>query len=223
MAFAAPGQAEGPVSAGSACAAPAPSPRTLCRRMASTPAYSEAFDRAVARAVADFRGVRRKGTSIPYVTHLFAVAALVGEHGGDEEQLIAAVLHDWLEDVPGATPAALEAEFGPRVGRLVVGLSDSVGHPKPPWRPRKEAYLAHLREAPAELKLISAADKLHNCWSIRRDLATVGGELWGRFTAGRDGTLWYYDAVAVALGHGWPHPLARQLRAEVDELIREAT
>lgn len=191
--------------------------------MPTGPAYSERFDRAVARAVADFRGIRRKGTQIPYVTHLFAVAAFVGEHGGDEDQLAAAILHDWLEDVPGASVATLEAEFGARVARLVAGLSDSVGHPKPPWRARKEAYLAHLRAEAEELKLISASDKLHNCQCIRRDLAAVGDDLWGRFTAGRDGTLWYYDSVAEALADGWPHPLATRLRVEVDELIREAT
>ncbi len=191
--------------------------------MPSTPLYGERFDRAVALAVADFRGVRRKGTDIPYITHLFAVAGFVGEHGGDEEQLCAAVLHDWLEDVPGAAPARLEAEFGPRVARLVAGLSDSVGHPKPPWRARKERYLAHLAAEPAELKLISAADKLHNCQCIRRDFATVGEPLWGRFSGGRDGTLWYYEAVAIALSEGWAHPLGRRLAAEVAELHREAS
>lgn len=185
-------------------------------------AYGEGFDRAVALAVADFRGIRRKGSDVPYVTHLFAVASLVGEYGGDEDQMAAAVLHDWLEDVPGAERFTLEARFGPRVAGLVAGLSDSVGHPKPPWRERKERYLEHLRVAPAELKLISAADKLHNCLSIRRDLGDVGDQLWGRFTGGRDGTLWYYDAVASALAADWSHPLSARLRVEVDGLLRDA-
>lgn len=188
----------------------------------AAPAYGERFDRAVARAVADFRSVRRKGTAIPYVTHLFAVASLVGEYGGDEEQLSAAVLHDWLEDVPGADVAVLEREFGPRVARLVAGLSDSVGHPKPPWRARKEQYLAHLRAEPAELKLISAADKLHNCQCIRRDHAELGEAVWARFSGGRAGTLWYYDAVADALLVGWSHPLGHRLRDEVHLLHVEA-
>ena len=103
------------------------------------------------------------------------------------------------------------------------GLSDSVGHPKPPWRARKEAYLAHLRLAPPELKLISAADKLHNAQSIRRDLATVGGSLWSRFTAGREGTLWYYDQVAKAINEDWPHPLALRLTSEVNALLEDAS
>ena len=94
--------------------------------------YSERFDRAVAWAVRDFRSVTRKGTEVPYITHLFAVTARVGEAGGDEDQLIAAVLHDWLEDVRGASEKALEAEFGPRVAGMVVALSDTTEFPNRP-------------------------------------------------------------------------------------------
>lgn len=187
-----------------------------------TAAYSDRFDAAVALAVNDFRSTVRKGTSVAYVTHLFAVTCLVGEYGGDEDQLIAAMLHDWLEDIEGADPEVLEARFGPRVRRLVEGLSDSVEHPKPPWRPRKEAYLAHLRGAPSDLKLISAADKLHNAQCIRRDFATVGTTVWSRFTAGREGTLWYYQQVAEALKNDWPHPLALRLSQEVTALQADA-
>jgi GTP pyrophosphokinase len=190
--------------------------------MAATSCYGERLDEAVALAVRDFRGVVRKGTSIPYLTHLFAVMALVGEYGGDEDQLIAAVLHDWLEDIPGARPEVLEARFGARVARLVRGLTDAETHPKPPWRERKERYLAHLLGAPAELKLISAADKLHNCIAIRRDLAAVGPAVFARFTGGRDGTLWYYDALGVALSTGWDHPLATRVQEEAAALRREA-
>lgn len=184
--------------------------------------YSTRLDAAVALALDSFRTRVRKGTTIPYVTHLFAVMVTVGEYGGDEDQLIAAVLHDWLEDIPGASVEHLETSFGPRVAGMVRALSDSVEHPKPPWRARKEAYLAALAAEPAELKLISAADKLHNCASIRRDLASVGEELWGRFTGGREGTLWYYEAVAAALGVGWAHPLLSRLREEVRLLQQDA-
>lgn len=181
-------------------------------------AYSSRFDDAVALAVTDFRVRYRKNTGIPYITHLFAVTGLVGEYGGDEDQLIAAVLHDWLEDVPGAHPHLLETRFGPRVRRLVEALSDSVGTPKPPWRARKEAYIAKLRAEPAELKLISAADKLHNCQCIRRDHQAVGESVWQRFSGGRSGTLWYYEAVAEALSSGWDHPLGVRLGVEVGQL-----
>lgn len=184
--------------------------------------YSRRLDEAVALALDAFRDKVRKGTGIPYVSHLLGVMCLVADYGGDEDQLVAAVLHDWLEDVEGADPAELERRFGPRVRALVEGLSDSVTHPKPPWRARKEAYLAALRDEPAELKLISAADKLHNCMSIRRDLEVVGDAIWSRFTGGKDGTLWYYRSVAHALGAGWSHPLHARLVAEVDQLLREA-
>ncbi len=185
--------------------------------------YSPRLDEAVGFALDQFRGRVRKGTAIPYVTHLLQVLVLVGEHGGDEDQMIAAVLHDWLEDIEGAHPDELERRFGPRVRRLVAGLSDSVTHPKPPWRARKEGYLHHLATAPAELKLISTADKLHNARSIRRDLGTEGAAVWERFTGGRDGTLWYYGAVTVALANGWDHPLLGSLRAEVEGMNAEAT
>lgn len=186
------------------------------------PAYSPRLDDAVAFAMDQFRGRVRKGTTVPYVTHLLSVMCLVGEYGGDEEQMMAAVLHDWLEDIPGASPALLEGRFGPRVARLVTALSDSVGHPKPPWQERKLKYLAALQAEPAELKLISAADKLHNCSSIRRDHAMVGDQVWSRFQAGRDGTLWYYGAVTEALGYGWHHPLHARLAAEVSAMLAEA-
>lgn len=186
------------------------------------PAYGARFDDAVALAVSDFRARYRKHTTTPYITHLFAVTAIVGEYGGDEDQLIAAVLHDWLEDVPGAHPHVLERRFGPRVRKLIDALSDSVGTPKPPWRARKEAYIAHLRGQPAELKLISAADKLHNCQCIRRDLAELGDEVWKRFSGSRSGTLWYYLAVSEALSEGWDHPLAVRLAGEVATLLAES-
>jgi (p)ppGpp synthase/HD superfamily hydrolase len=170
---------------------------------------------ALSFAARAFRGRVRKGTAIPYLTHLLQVTTWVGEHGGDEDQMIAAVLHDYVEDIEGATVAEVRERFGDRVARLVDGLSDAYGKPKPPWRERKEAYLAHLRDAPAELKLISAADKLHNATSILRDLGAVGDALWDRFTASREESLWYYDSVIDALGHGFDHPLIDELRATV--------
>jgi (p)ppGpp synthase/HD superfamily hydrolase len=184
--------------------------------------YTRRLDDAVAFALDAFRGRVRKGTRVPYATHLLAVTSLVGEYGGDEDQLIAAVLHDWLEDIEGARAEVLAERFGARVARLVAGLSDSTTHPKPPWKERKLAYLAHLRGEPEELKLISAADKLHNCACIRRDRAEVGAAVWARFTGGRDGTLWYYGAVVDALAAGWDHPLQRRLAQEVRLLHEEA-
>jgi len=184
--------------------------------------YTKRLDDALAFAADAFRHRVRKGSDVAYLTHLLQVMVFVGEHGGDEDQLIAAVLHDYLEDIPGAERATLVARYGEHVARLVEGLSDSVSQPKPPWEERKSAYLAKLRDEPAELKLISAADKLHNARSIVRDLKTHGEELWKRFTGTRDQTLWYYREVVVALGAGWAHPLLEELREEVARMHAEA-
>jgi (p)ppGpp synthase/HD superfamily hydrolase len=184
--------------------------------------YSVRVDRALALAAEDFRHRPRKGTDIPYLAHLLQVAVWVAEHGGDEDQIVAALLHDWIEDIPGADPARLEAEFGPRVRSLVEALSDSddAGE-KAPWRDRKERYLAHLRDAPADVKLVSASDKLHNARSILRDLRAHGDDVWRRFRAGRDGQLWYYAELVVVLRHGWSHPLVDELEGVVAEIEAE--
>lgn len=188
----------------------------------SAPAYSERFDAAVALAIDAFRSHYRKTTRIPYVTHLLSVCATVGEYGGDEDQMIAAVLHDWLEDVPGADPRVLEDRFGARVRMLVEALTDTVEHPKPPWRPRKERYLALLRDEPADVKLISAADKLHNVRSILRDHHDIGDAVFDRFSAKKHETLWYFRAVCEALGANWRHAVLDELRDAVADLHRVA-
>lgn len=185
-------------------------------------AYSTRLDEAVALAVDSFRDVVRKGSGVPYITHLFAVMVTVGEYGGDEDQMIAAVLHDWLEDIDGSDPEYLRARFGDRVMQMVLALSDTTVRPKPPWRERKERYLAHLAMEPAEVKLISAADKLHNCRTTRRDVRRGGVSTFSRFNGGRDGTLWYFRQVVDRLGVGWTHPVLDELREEVEGLWRDA-
>lgn len=180
------------------------------------PVYSPRFDRAVALAVDSFRHVRRKGSDVPYVTHLLMVCAIVGEHGGDEDQLIAAVLHDYLEDIEGASPDALREEFGDRVAELVLALSDTMEHPKPPWIERKERYIERLRDEPVDAKLICAADKLHNCRTILADHARIGEEIFARFRPTKEQTLWYYRSCVTALGTGWDHPIL----LELDDAVR---
>ncbi|MCP4808941.1 MAG: bifunctional (p)ppGpp synthetase/guanosine-3',5'-bis(diphosphate) 3'-pyrophosphohydrolase [Proteobacteria bacterium] len=188
---------------------PAPPPR---------PMYSHRLDAAVALATDSFRFEVRKATDIPYLCHLLQVMVWVGEYGGDEDQMIAAVLHDYLEDVEGSSEAALEAQFGSRVARFVADLSDTQERPKPPWKARKVAYIGLLRHKEPELKLISACDKLHNADSIVRDLDSVGDALWDRFTAPKSGTLWYYASVTEALGHGWTHPVLDRLERTVEDM-----
>lgn len=186
-----------------------------------TPCYSQRLDQALAFAADCFRGTRRKGTMIPYLSHLLQVCVYVAENGGDEDQMIAAVLHDYLEDVEGASAGELERRFGLRVRELVEALSDSHTHPKPPWEQRKCAYLERLRVESASVKLISACDKLHNAQCILRDLRNEGASLWDRFSGGRDGTLWYYRAVVGALAEGFDHVQVGRLREVVADLHAE--
>ncbi len=184
----------------------------------SEPCYSDRLNRAVALATRAFRNQRRKGTQIPYLSHLFQVMVYVAENGGDEDQLIAALLHDYLEDIDSATADEVRELFGERVTEMVASLSDSTTTPKPPWAERKTTYLAALASKSPAIKLVSCADKLHNARSIHRDFRSVGGALWDRFTADRDQTLWYYRGVVRALGTGWSHPLLDELRTEVRDL-----
>ena len=138
----------------------------------------------------------RKGTPIPYVSHLLGVTALVLEAGGDEDQAIAALLHDAVEDQGGQeTLIEIRERFGDRVAAIVEGCSDATSTPKPPWRKRKETYLAHLIEASPDVLLVSLADKLHNARSIYRDLKENGLEILQKFRGGKSGTLWYYNEL----------------------------
>ena len=185
--------------------------------------YSERFDEATALAIDAFRNIKRKATGVPYITHLMQVCVTVGEFGGDEDQMIAALLHDYLEDIEGSSEEELSARFGARVAQMVVELSDTVVRPKPPWRERKEKYLQKLRLKADDVRLVSAADKLHNCCSIIRDYQTIGEDVFNRFAGKKDGTLWYYREVVKALGEGWNSPLLEELRHSVDRLHEIAT
>lgn len=189
--------------------------------MTRDPFYGPRVGEALRFAADAFATRARKGSGVPYLTHLLAVTTLVMEHGGDEEQICAAVLHDYLEDIPGATVEELEEAFGPRVARIVRALSDATNAgAKAPWKPRKLAYLAHLRDAPAEVKLVSAADKLHNARSIVDDHRRMGDEVFARFTAPREETLWYYREVVRALAHEFDHPLVEDVREAVRAMHR---
>lgn len=138
----------------------------------------------------------RKGSGVPYISHLMAVTALVIEDGGDEDQAIAALLHDAVEDQGGIhTLEEIQNRFGERVAFIVKGCTDTFITPKPPWRERKETYLSHLLQAPKDVRRVSLADKLHNAQSILRDLRKDGDSIWERFNGGKEGTLWYYNTL----------------------------
>ncbi|HEX9258498.1 MAG TPA: HD domain-containing protein [Acidimicrobiales bacterium] len=165
----------------------------------------------------------RKSTNIPYVGHLLAVCALVVEAGGDEDQAIAALLHDTLEDQPHKVNEELLRErFGAEVARIVVACTDTTEVPKPPWRPRKEAYLATLGHHDERVLLVSLADKLHNATALRRDLEAHGASVWDRFNAGAPQQLWYLRSLLAIyeqhLQSGPPAALVRELRDEVAKI-----
>ena len=156
-------------------------------------ATSARFQEALSYAVGLHAEQRRKLSGEPYVAHLLAVAALVMEHGGNEEEAIAALLHDAVEDQGGlATREEIRRRFGDAVAAIVDGCTDTTETPKPPWRRRKEAYIARLRDASTSVRLVAAADKLHNARSILREYRRLGESLWGHFHGGREGTLWYF-------------------------------
>jgi (p)ppGpp synthase/HD superfamily hydrolase len=185
--------------------------------------YGEKLEEALGYAARVHRDQVRKGSSVPYVTHLLAVAAIVGENGGTEEEVIAALLHDAPEDQGGeARLAEIRERFGDEVADIVAGNTDTFEIPKPPWRERKEAYVAHVARAPRSVRLVSGADKLHNARSVLADLRSLGEDLWPRFNGGKEGTLWYYRALVEAFETAGPDPLVEELDRVVGELERLA-
>jgi (p)ppGpp synthase/HD superfamily hydrolase len=144
------------------------------------------------------RDQARKSTVLPYILHPMGVASLVLEAGGDEEQAIAALLHDVPEDCGGEVRLAEILEmFGPRVERIVRGCSDSlVADPedKAPWRERKQAHIDHIKTADMDTLIVTAADKTHNGRAIATDLQSIGAAIWDRFNGEREDILWYYTS-----------------------------
>lgn len=180
---------------------------------------TDRFTQALRLACELHRTQSRKGTQIPYVAHLLAVASIALEHGASEDEAIAAVLHDAVEDQGGATTArAIEQEFGQTVAQIVQACSDTDVVPKPPWRERKERYIAHVRDASPSTRLVSASDKLHNARSILADYRAIGEPLWDRFNGGKAGTLWYYRALVDAFAHHGRSRLVDELDRVVSEL-----
>lgn len=187
--------------------------------MPDTPFLTERFDDALAYASRLHRTQIRKGSGIPYVSHLLAVAAIALENGADEDQAIAALLHDAVEDQGGlAQLDAIRACYGEGVAQIVADCTDSHEEPKPAWHPRKEAYIASLAHKPPRSLAVSLADKTHNAAAINADLRAHGAAVWSRFTGGKGGTLWYYRALATALRAHAPGIAAERFAREVDEM-----
>ena len=169
---------------------------------------------------------RRKGSGTPYIAHLMAVCSLVLEAGGSENQGIAALLHDAVEDQGGAPMLnAIREEFGDEVADIVAGCTDTDEQHKPSWRPRKERFLARVPDMPYDVRLVVTADKLHNVRSILADYRQHGEELWPRFTGDKEGTLWYYATMTRLLmenlesGETHLRSMTEELQRTVAELV----
>lgn len=181
------------------------------------------FDTALAYASQAHQEQIRKGTSVPYVAHLLAVCAIVLEYGGDEDQAIAAVLHDAVEDQGGQPRLKdIEKRFGPRVASIVAACTDADVIPKPPWKERKVRYIEALKHHTPDAWIVSCADKLHNGSAILRDYQELGDAVWERFKGGKEGTLWYYRSLADEFNRLMPGRLAKQLDEIVSRLEEEA-
>lgn len=184
----------------------------------TSPRLAEAF----AYAERIHRGQTRKKTLTPALSHLMAVASLVLENGGDEEEAMAALLHDGPEDCAGErTLREIRELFGDRVAHIVEGCTDSMKQPKPPWQDRKSAYIDHLHQADASVLLVSLADKVHNARSLVVEYRSVGETLWQRFSATRDQSLWYYTSLMQVFEEVQPDRgavLVRELALALEEL-----
>jgi len=177
------------------------------------------FRAALVYAARLHAGQFRKGTARPYISHLLGVAAIVLAHGGDEDEAIAALLHDAAEDQGGKTQLRkIRKKFGTWVARIVDGCTDSYTEPKPPWLARKKKYLRHLRRANSSVHLVSAADKLYNSRETLNDLRAEGERVWKRFKATKEQALWYYREVEKIVRHKCPPALAEELNGIVTEL-----
>jgi len=166
---------------------------------------------------------RRKGANVPYMAHLMAVCASVLEYGGNEDEAIAALLHDSAEDCGGQPMLdTVRVMFGDAVGDIVAACTDAVVVPKPAWRPRKEAYVAHLATASPSVKLVAGADKLHNLGTTLKDLrAGPPANYWARYSAGAAEQAWYYGECGKALAES---PVAVEFDrcyAEFASLLRQ--
>ena len=184
-----------------------------------TPQLSTRFEAALVYATRLHANQVRKGSGVPYISHLLSVAALVLEAGGDEDEAIAALLHDAIEDQGGAkTREEIRQRFGERVVSIVDGCTDSETLPKPPWKERKLNYLEKMRLASPEVRRVSLADKLHNARSIVADWEQEGEKVWQKFKGGKEGTLWFYRSLVAVYQQNGSDFLIQELARLISRL-----
>ena len=195
--------------------------------MAPHPGLTVRFVQAVYLAHEIHRVQVKKGTNVPYMAHVLGVTALVLEYGGNEDQAIAALLHDALEDADpeewptGALEKQIEHRFGPDVLAIVRDCTDTTERPKPNWLNRKLQYVQHVAQAPEASLLVSASDKLYNVRAIARDHDVIGDEVWSRFKATKTQVLGYYRGLADIFVVRLQSTLAADLDKAVSALEEE--
>lgn len=156
------------------------------------------LDRALALAAKAHKDQVRKGTDIPYISHPYAVGLILQKAGCREEVIAAGILHDLLEDTE-VSLERIQEEFGAEIAAIVEGCSEP-GHDELPWETRKEHTIVYLKTAPAEVRLVACADKLHNVRSMLADYQNIGEGLWQRFKRGREQQEKYYRGLVASLG-----------------------
>ena len=180
---------------------------------------SERFEEALVYAARLHANQTRRGSGIPYFAHLLGVTAIVLEDGGNEDEAIAALLHDAVEDQGGlSTLEEIRENFGDEVAEIVLSVSDSHSKPKPPWRERKEAYIISIRDASPSTLRVSMADKVYNARSTLQDLRREGESAWDKFNGGKDGTLWYYEQLIVEFEKHGSNSLLSELTRIIEQI-----
>ena len=189
----------------------------------ATVKLTERFEQALVYATRLHAAQIRKATGVPYITHLLSVTALVLEDGGNEDEAIAALLHDAVEDQGGkATRAEIYRLFGEQVVAIVDGCTEFDSLPKPPWRERKQRYLEQLHQGSSSVRRVALADKLHNARSLLSDYRQQGDEIWSMFGAGKEGMLWFYHSLLWVYRSTGSNPLVEELArviGEVEQLV----
>ncbi|MCC5639153.1 HD domain-containing protein [Nostoc sp. CHAB 5844] len=181
------------------------------------------FEEALVYATRLHTHQTRKISGVPYIAHLLSVAALVLEAGGTEEEAIAGLLHDAVEDQGGkSTREEIRQHFGETIVAIVDGCTECDTLPKPPWEERKKKYLENLRHASPSVRLVSLADKLHNARSLLADLQQHGSSIWQQFKTGKEGTLWFYQQLQQVYCASGSDFLTEEFSRVIQELGNES-
>lgn len=181
---------------------------------------SSRFSEALVLAAELHRDQVLAGKGVPYMAHLLGTTSIALEYGANEDEAIAALLHDAIEDQGGAAVGEeIRRRFGDHVAAIVIGCTDSDQTPKPPWRARKEAYVSHLRQADRSVLLVAGSDKLYNSRATLADYRRVGEDIWSWFSGGREGTLWYRRGLVGAFQDNLACPAG--LADELDRVVSQ--